>query len=310
MAGVLDSILRRIFRRQEFEVEKALLLLGRMESRRVKTGDVSSITEAEFKIFSQHGEDGIIQYLISRTDIKNRIFVEFGVESYREANTRFLLMNDNWSGLIMDCNSDHIKYLNKESYLGGNHRLAARSVFITAENINQVLAGEGISGSIGLLSVDIDSNDYWVLKALDMEKTAPDIIIVEYNGIWGPDRKVSIPYNKSGVNRFMPSGAGTYYGASIAAFEHLLKPRGYVFAGCDSSGVNGFFVRRESARGIKEISADKGYVAAKMYNSGKDKKGMFTETGDYHLFLNELKDMPLQDVESGEIKKVGDFFNL
>jgi hypothetical protein len=60
------------------------------------------LTQTEFRVFSQFGDDGIIQYAINRLNlsIAERRFIEFGVENYQEACTRFLLLNDNWSGLI------------------------------------------------------------------------------------------------------------------------------------------------------------------------------------------------------------------
>ena len=62
----------------------------------------NKINDYEFQIFSQFGDDGIIQYLISNIKNIERKFVEFGVENYEEANTRLLLEKDNWSGLIID----------------------------------------------------------------------------------------------------------------------------------------------------------------------------------------------------------------
>lgn len=65
--------------------------------------------DMEFKVFSQWGEDGIIQFILSKVPIENEIFIEFGVEDYRESNTRFLLMNNNWSGLIIDADDNFMK---------------------------------------------------------------------------------------------------------------------------------------------------------------------------------------------------------
>ncbi|MDI6739908.1 MAG: hypothetical protein QME74_06045, partial [Candidatus Edwardsbacteria bacterium] len=62
-------------------------------------GILKSIQDAEFKVYSQFGDDGIIQYLISQIPIENKSFIEFGVQDYTESNTRFLLKNDNWRGL-------------------------------------------------------------------------------------------------------------------------------------------------------------------------------------------------------------------
>ena len=74
------------------------------------------INDYEFKVYSQFGEDGIIQFLINNIKITNKSFIEFGVENYEEANTRFLLENNNWSGLIIDSSSQHISHIKNQNY--------------------------------------------------------------------------------------------------------------------------------------------------------------------------------------------------
>lgn len=112
------GFLRRIARRTPrapgvrlSDIEQLRLALGRQESRIVKPGHYERLRDAEFRVFSQFGEDGIIQYLISKVPIEHDVFVEFGVEDYSESNTRFLLCNDNWRGLILDGGISHIDFI-------------------------------------------------------------------------------------------------------------------------------------------------------------------------------------------------------
>ena len=146
----------------------------------------SSIQDTEFKVFSQWGEDGIIQYLINKIPIKNKIFIEFGVDTYVEANTRFLLENDNWSGLVLDGSLKNIEYI-KRSDLYWKYDLIAKNIFINKENIDNVLKeyidSNNFSKDIGLLSIDIDGNDYYVWEAIKC--ISPVIVICEYNWIFG-----------------------------------------------------------------------------------------------------------------------------
>ena len=67
--------------------------LGRIEQRQIAGSWNGDLRAAEFRVFSQWGEDGIIQALLSAIppDSLRRIFVEFGVSNYTESNTRFLL---------------------------------------------------------------------------------------------------------------------------------------------------------------------------------------------------------------------------
>ena len=168
--------------------------LGRIENRLNENLNSNSINDYEFKVSSQWGEDGIIQYLLKNTEIKNQIFVEFGVEKYTESNTRFLLQNNNWKGLIIDGSEKNISYI-KSDPIYWKHNLKADCEFITAENINEILKRNGIQGEIGLLSIDIDGNDYWVWESINVIE--PLIVIIEFNSVFGFTHKLSIPYTKN-----------------------------------------------------------------------------------------------------------------
>ena len=49
--------------------------------------------------------------------------------------------------------------------------------------------------------IDLDGNDYWIIKVLDLKTFNPDILILEYNAVFGPDKCISIPYENN-FNRF------------------------------------------------------------------------------------------------------------
>ena len=75
-----------------------------------------NIEDYEFKIFSQWGEDGIIQKIINSIEIKNNTFIEFGVGDFYESNCRYLMMNNNWSGLVIDSSKQAIDMLRKSYF--------------------------------------------------------------------------------------------------------------------------------------------------------------------------------------------------
>src|SRR3954467_7577716 len=89
------------------ELDDLRTQLGGVEARSLRTLPPDAVKQAEFRVFSQFGEDGIIQFLVQRVPIEREVFVEFGVENYQESNTRFLLVHDNWRGLIIDGGSAH-----------------------------------------------------------------------------------------------------------------------------------------------------------------------------------------------------------
>jgi len=292
MKRLLRKIRQFINRPIADELERVRLAQGRIERRQVLSSKVENLPQAEFQVFSQHGEDGIIQYLLSKVDIKNKYFIEFGVESYGESNTRFLLMNDRWQGLIIDGGCDHVNYITKESFLAINHDIKAVQAIITPENVELLFKQAGAPQAPGIISVDIDYNDYFVLKAINSYK--PAIFITEYNRAFGPEKQVTLPFKK-GLNKY---NSGIYFGASLASINSLMKENGYVLAGSESWGVNAFFVRKDLASGINEVTP----AGVFEYLSVSEKYGRDELAG--------IKDSILLDLESNKERTIKDIFNL
>jgi hypothetical protein len=142
-----------------FLKNQTMLLAGLCSIEQQKIAVIDHLYDVEFKVFSQWGDDGIIQYLIRNLDIPNKTFVEFGVENYTESNTRFLLINNNWSGLVMDGSSENISYI-KNDEIYWQYDLQAKHAFIDVDNVNDLISCAGFSEELGLLHIDIDGNDY------------------------------------------------------------------------------------------------------------------------------------------------------
>jgi len=210
----------------------------------------SALNSHEFRVYSQHGEDGILLYLFSIIGVKSRRFVEFGVEDGTECNTANLSINFGFRGMLMD--GDAVNIANGRRFYDsmlGEHADAVNLLqsWIAADNINSILTDNEFTGEIDLLSIDIDGNDYWVWKAIDAVR--PRIVIAEYNAGFGPARSVTIPYQPA-FDRWKVHSTGMYFGASLAALTKLGSSKGYSLAGCDSSGANAFFVRDDLAAGV------------------------------------------------------------
>jgi hypothetical protein len=233
--------------------------LGRIESRQLSNSSSSILLNYEYRVFSQWGEDGIIQFLIRHIEIEKKIFVEFGSDDYNiESNTRFLLTNNNWSGLVIDANNENINRL-KNSSTYWMYNLKAIQSFITKDNINSILKDNGLMGDIGLLSIDIDGNEYWVWQAI--HAINPIIVIIEYNARFGLDLAVTVPYDEN-FDRAKAHPSKFYHGASLRALCLLAEHKGYAFVGCNSNGVNAFFVRKDKKPStIKELSLEEGYIS-------------------------------------------------
>jgi len=210
---------------------------------------LSSLADVELRVLSQNGEDGIIEWLIHRLRIEPLSFVEIGAE-INEANTRFLLDNRGWKGLYIDGNPS-INEL-RDSFLWRQDISAVHS-FVNAENVNSLIGSAGFKGQIGLLSLDIDGNDYWVWRAIEVVN--PAIVICEYNAVLGDLLPLVIPYDPL-FRRTRAHPSNIYWGASIAALVQLASEKGYRLAGTNSHGLNAFFVRNDYAPRLDGRIAD------------------------------------------------------
>ena len=295
----MKGIARRLLGDPRREAERALSAIGALHARHVRGAHFDDPREAEFRVFSQFGEDGILQYLIAQVPIENEVFVEFGVQDYRESNTRFLVEHDNWRGLIMDAGSEHIGFLASDPF-GWRHDVLGIEAFITRDNINQLIAGAGIGGDIGLLSVDLDGNDYWVLDAIDV--VSPRIMVCEYNSIFGPTEAVTVPYDAA-FERGRAHYSHLYWGASIAALHEVAVRKGFTLVAGNSAGNNVFFVRSDVAGELRSQSPEQAWAASR-YRDSRDEEGHLSFVASHRDRLRLIADMPLVDVRSGEQRTV------
>jgi hypothetical protein len=278
--------------------EHQTLMMGRLLSEVVKNKkNIHSLSDVEFKAFSQWGDDGIVQWLLSNLNFPNNTFVEFGVGDYRESNTRFLMMNNNWSGLVMDASKSNISQIVNSEYYW-RYNLLARAAFIDTDNVNDLIASSGFEADVGILHIDLDGNDYWIWDALRV--ISPLVVILEYNSIFGVERALTVPYNKS-FWRTDAHYSNLYYGASLPALYQLSLKKGYRFIGCNSAGNNAYFIREDKLNGIvKETSLLDGYVLSK-FRESRDKKGRLTHlAGDDRL--HSIRGLPVYNINTNQIE--------
>lgn len=286
------------------DTETSLILQGKILSELNRNKSSKNIQDYEFKVFSQNGEDGIIQFLIQNTEIKNKTFVEFGVETYKEANTKFLLLNNGWSGLIIDGDKDAMEKI-ASSDLHWKYDLKSIGNFITKDNINKIIKSAGIEGEIGLLSVDIDGNDYWVFENIDCIN--PQILIMEYNSMFGDTHKISVPYDENFV-RSQKHYSNLYYGASIAALCDIANKKGYDLVGSNSFGNNLFFIRHDCNKLKIKLTPKEAYVKSK-FRESRDENGKLTFLS-HKEGLELIKNKPIVNIEDKKTYSIGEVFNV
>ena len=221
---------------------------------------INEINQHEFSLYSQCGEDGILLYIFSKIGVTNRCFVEFGIGDGKTCNSANLSLNFNWRGLLIECDEKNVTkarqyykmMLEREGY-----RIKIVQSMVTKDNINKIIQESGIQGQIDLLSVDIDGNDYWLWQAIT--GINPRVVVIEYNASLGSDKSITVKYDPQ-FDRHKIHPTGFYHGASLVALTKLAHAKGYVLVGCDSAGIDAFFVRKDVAKGkIVEMSIQQAY---------------------------------------------------
>lgn len=187
---------------------------------------VINLQSFEKKVFSQNGEDGVIEQIFALIGFTNRFYVEIGVEDGRECNTRYLREVYDCHGIQLDRD-----YSNPELHL--------YQELITTENINQVFIKYQVPHEFDLLSIDVDGNDFYLWFSLE-KIYQPRVVVVEYNSSHSPKEDKVVPYSTQrcwdGTN---------YFGASILAWKNLADKKGYSLIYADSQGINLFMVRND-----------------------------------------------------------------
>lgn len=211
----------------------------------IQHGALRKLSDSSFDVFTYHGEDGIIGYLIRKANVENKTFVDIGSGDCIKSNCACLAVHYNWQGLFIDSNQIQLNIGRK--FYRNNNKVRFKNVDVSPENVNEILKFAGITGKIGLVSIDIDGNDYWIWKALNVIQ--PEIVVIEAKIEYGTQDLI-VPY---GGNNHRSKNI-QYNGASVKAFEKLGLKKGYKLVGSNKEGYNLFFVKENLP--IPAITAD------------------------------------------------------
>ncbi|MEQ9424498.1 MAG: hypothetical protein RJQ09_08785 [Cyclobacteriaceae bacterium] len=203
----------------------------------IKYTESKRLNRFEYNIYSQNGEDGIIEEIFNRIKIGNKIFIEFGVHGSKNNTT--LLLNKGWKGLWIEATKSGYSYIKKkfhnEIYLD---QLKIVKAFVTQKNVESLFTQSNIPNKFDFLSIDIDGNDYWIWKEINSFR--PRVVQIEYNAVLRSDLSWVMPYDSDHI-----WAGGSYFGASLKALEKLGKEKNYSLIACDFSGTNAFFVSND-----------------------------------------------------------------
>jgi len=206
----------------------------------VRLKSVPKLSDTGFRVFSQFEEDGKLLFIFSLIGMDNKQFIEIGSDDGINSNCANLYFNFGWYGMFIDCNwwsiKRGIKFYNKYPN-PWQYKPKFVCEKVTRENVNQLIGKNGFRGEIGLLSIDIDGNDYWVWDALSI--IDPKVVIIETHNEFGLN-DIVVPY-ESNLN--YPRKHPFYHGASPVAMVNLAVKKGYRLVGANDLGFNFIFIK-------------------------------------------------------------------
>lgn len=215
--------------------------------RMLRENTLPALTDTGFRVFSQFEEDGKLLCIFSLIGMDNKIFIELGSDDGINSNCANLYFNFGWYGLFIDANKKSIAR-GKRFYSKYPHAWYYKPDFamakVTTDNVNRIIGNAGYTGEVGLLSIDIDGNDYWIWKALDV--VSPRVVIIETHVEFGM-RNIVVPYDE---NYVYPGKHKLYHGASPFAMQRLAALKGYRLVGANELGFNLIFVRNDIGRDV------------------------------------------------------------
>lgn len=261
-----------------------------------------NIRSLEFQVFSQFGEDGIINFLCQALHVSKPSVLEIGVEDFQECNSHFLGYSRNASIVAVDKYPLHEDFLSKSS-LRWKNTVEAWTRDVTPDNINDIYKDcEVFLGAIDIFSLDIDGIDFWVFKRL--ENINAKILILEYNALYGSKRSVSVPFEEN-FDRTQKHFSNKYYGCSLLALIDEADKKGYQFIGSNRACNNAFFIKQNlvSAEAFQVLPLQE--YTDLTFRESRDFEGELTYFNS-KLELDAISKMPLVDMSTNQLIKVGD----
>lgn len=238
---------------------------------------VNKLSDVDYKIFSQNGEDGILDYLLYQLKIEKPKYIEIGVGDYTESNTRFIFERCSPKGVIVDC-LENLEEKIKKNFSLWKSELKIVNDFVNPNNIIKIMREADTLNNLDIFSLDIDGIDYWILK--ELPKDFSKIAIVEFNPIFGKNLKVSVP-NITNFDRKKYHYSNLCFGMSLQAAIEIMNEKNFYFVGTNLLRNNAFFI----SKNYKKEEYFKNLVINNIENSTD---ANFTESRDIKGNLNFL----------------------
>jgi hypothetical protein len=286
------------------EIGNLKFLLGQSAiiSSRETADSFKDLWDAEVKVYSQWGEDGILDYICGAIGVSKPNIIEIGAGNFIECNSRFLAESRNANIIAVDGRND-LKENVETSSVFWKSQIIPLVDWVTPDKINSIiLLGEEKFGKIDIFSIDLDGNDYWIIKEANLTKI--DVVVLEYNPIFGAIKEVSVPRDDE-FDRYKKHFTGLYYGASLRAYIKLLINKGFIFIGTNRVGNNAFFVKNNLLHNFKiAIPSDlEKYVDWRIRESREESGRLSFLSGKDRLEV--IKELPLIELTTQSEVNVG-----
>lgn len=178
--------------------------------------DSAWLLDYEEKIFSQHGEDGVIRKIFDILPDTNKWCVEFGAwDGVHLSNTYNLIKQLRYSAVLIEGDEKRAGDL-KEKYKQTPHIHTIHGMvgYGERDNLDIVLTTTPIPVDFDFLSIDIDGNDYYVWESV--EQYRPKLVCIEFNH--------TVPV---GVKFVQEKKVNVNQGSSLAALISLAEKKRY-----------------------------------------------------------------------------------
>ena len=271
MKKIFQSLINRFFKsylqKKQFSDGHSNIIIHRKNYANLK-----NLNNIEYKVFSQSGEDGIIDFLLNNLKIIKPKFIEIGVGDYSESNTRFIYERCSPKGLIIDCVNELEKKVSKNIKMWTGD-LKVIENYVDSKNILNILQENNFIDNIDLFSIDIDGIDYWILEKLPSNFSK--IAIVEFNANFGEKLEITVP-NIDNFNRTTYHYSNLCFGMSLKAAINIMEKKNYYFIGTNLMRTNAFFISKNYSKEeyFPEIEINKTSIVSDVnFRESRDKAG-------------------------------------
>jgi len=274
---------------------KYLLGVAAIKSQRACYPNLSDIRQAEVRVFSQNGEDGILDYIFEQLRLIKPNILEIGVGDFTECNSKFANFFRSSGVYLVDSDVGLSQIYEKYRSRRINSRFFFEQIWIDVANARDVFdRAKSKLGTIDVVSIDIDGNDFWVLQEFPLDGV--QVLIVEYNPSLSDSKPISVVYDP-GFDRTRKHYSWKYYGATLEAFQHYLEENGFCFIGATSQGTNAFFVKLESAQLFSKVIKKPAEYKNIDSREARKQDGTLSFV-DIDSERETLKDLPVVDVRN------------